>query len=59
MTMVVSAHGDRIVTHVNDILASDIVDPKGKKTGRFAVQLHGNQDMKVEVKSIELLTKEN
>ncbi|MDA7905294.1 DUF1080 domain-containing protein [Mariniblastus sp.] len=59
MTMVVSAHGDRIVTHVNDILASDIVDPRGKKTGRFAVQLHGNQDMKVEVKSIELLTKEN
>jgi hypothetical protein len=59
MTMVVSAHGDRIVTHVNDILASDIVDPKGRKKGKFAIQLHGNQDMKVEVKSIELLVKEN
>jgi hypothetical protein len=56
-TMVVSAHGDRIVTHVNDILACDIVDPKGRKEGHFAVQLHGGQDMKIEVKSIELLQK--
>ena len=59
MTMVVSAHGDRIVTHVNDILASDVIDPQGRKSGKFAVQLHGGQDMKVEVKSIELLQKQD
>jgi hypothetical protein len=57
-TMVVSAHGDRIVTHVGDILACDIVDKKQQKAGRFAVQLHGGQDMKIEVKSIELLEKD-
>ena len=57
-TMVVSAHGDRIVTHVGDILACDLVDPEGRKEGKFAVQLHAGQDMKVEVKSIELLVKE-
>ncbi|MFT5303309.1 MAG: hypothetical protein ACI87E_002639 [Mariniblastus sp.] len=57
-TMVVSAHGDRVVTHVGDTLACDIVDPRGRKEGKFAVQLHGGQDMKVEVKSIELLVKE-
>lgn len=57
-TMVVSAHGDRIVTHVGDILACDLVDPQGRKDGRFAIQLHGGQDMKIEVKSIELLEKE-
>ena len=57
-TMVVSAHGNRIVTHVGDILACDIVDAKQQKNGRFAVQLHGGQDLKVEVKSIELLVKE-
>jgi hypothetical protein len=56
-TMVVSAHGDRIVTHVNDILACDLIDPKGSKDGKFALQLHGNQEMHIEVKSIELLTK--
>lgn len=56
-TMVISAHGDRIVTHVNDILACDIVDPEGRKVGHFAVQLHGSQDMHVEVKSIEVLEK--
>jgi hypothetical protein len=56
-TMVVSAHGDRVVTHVNDILACDLVDPKGRQEGHFAVQLHGGQDMKIEVKSIELLEK--
>jgi hypothetical protein len=57
-TMVVSAHGNRIVTHVGDILACDIVDKKQRKTGQFAVQLHGGQDMKVEIKSIELLEKD-
>jgi hypothetical protein len=57
-TLVVSAHGDRIVTHVGDILACDLVDTEGSKEGRFAVQLHGGQDMKIEVKSIELLEKQ-
>ena len=57
-TMVVSAHGDRIVTHVGDILACDIVDEKSPKEGQFALQLHGGQDMKIEVKTIELLEKE-
>ncbi len=57
-TLVVSAHGDRIVTHVGDILACDIVDPTGRKEGKLAVQLHGGQEMKIEVKSIEMLQKD-
>lgn len=57
-TMVVSAHGDRIVTHVGDVLACDIVDAESPKEGQFAFQLHGGQDMKIEVKKIELLEKE-
>ena len=57
-TMVVSVHGDRIVTHVGDTLACDIVDPESPKEGQFALQLHGGQDMKIEVKKIELLEKE-
>ena len=57
-TMVVSVHGDRIVTHVGDALACDIVDAKSPKEGHFAFQLHGGQEMKLEVKKIELLEKE-
>jgi len=57
-TMIVSAHGDRIVTHLGDALACDIVDAESSKEGQFAFQLHGGQDMKIEVKSIELLEKE-
>lgn len=57
-TMVVSVHGDRIVTHVGDILACDLSDEKGAKEGVFALQLHGNQDMHVEIKSVELLSKQ-
>ncbi len=57
-TMVVSVHGDRIVTHVGDILACDLIDPKGRKEGKFALQLHGGQEMKIEVRSIELLVKQ-
>ncbi len=57
-TMVVSVHGDRIVTHVGDILACDFVDPESPKEGQFALQLHGGEDVKIEVKKIELLEKD-
>lgn len=57
-TLVVSAHGDRIVSHVGDVLACDIVDAESPKEGHFALQLHGGQDMTLEVKKIELLEKE-
>lgn len=56
-TMVVSAHGDRIVTHVNDTLAVDLIDPKIRREGRFAVQLHRGQKAHIEIGSIELLQK--
>ncbi len=57
-TMVVSVHGDRIVTHVGDILACDIRDAKVAQQGHFALQLHGGQDMHVEIQSVELLEKQ-
>lgn len=56
-TMVVSASGDRVVTHLNDTLAVDIVDPKIRRDGKLAVQLHRGQKMHIEIRSIEVLEK--
>ena len=57
-TMVVSAHGDRIVTHIGSSLACDIVDAESAKEGHFAFQLHAGHDTTLEIKKIELLEKE-
>ncbi len=54
-TMVVSVHGKRIVTHLNDCLAADFVVDDLAETGTIALQLHGNQNLEIDFRSIEVL----
>ena len=53
--MTITARGPRIVVHVNGKKTADIVDPEGRRKGPLALQLHGNQDMEVRFRTIELL----
>ncbi|TWT66627.1 3-keto-disaccharide hydrolase [Allorhodopirellula solitaria] len=54
-TMVVSVHGKRIVTHLNDCLAADFVVDDLADRGAIALQLHGNQNLEIDFRSIEVL----
>lgn len=54
-TMVVSVHGKRIVTHLNDCLAADFVVDDMADSGTIALQLHGNQNLEIDFRSIEIL----
>ncbi len=54
-TMVVSAHGNRIVTHLNGTKMVSIDDKESRSKGVFGLQLHGGQTMDVRFKAIELL----
>ena len=54
-TLVVSTHGKRAVTHLNDCLAADLMIDNLPAQGRIAVQLHGNDDLEIDFKSIEVL----
>lgn len=54
-TMVVSVDGKRIVTHLNDCLASDLVVNDLAESGVIALQLHGNQNLEIDFRSIEVL----
>ncbi len=49
------ALGDRVAVFVNGHKSAEIVDPKGRKSGRIALQLHGGQDVDVRFKEIEFL----
>ena len=53
--MVVSAHGPRIVVHVNDWKAVEVRNDTGRTEGFLGLQLHARQDMQVEFRDIELL----
>jgi len=53
--MTVSAHGRRIVVHVNGTKTAELKDDPGRLKGRLALQLHGGQDMHVMFKDIEML----
>ena len=57
--MVVSANGGRIVVHVNNTQVAQLLDDPGRSKGRFALQLHGNQEMEIMFKDIEILTAQN
>ena len=52
----VSAHGRRIVVHVNGRKTAELKDDPGRLEGHLGMQLHGGQDMHVEFKDVELLT---
>ncbi len=57
--MVVSAHGTRVVVHVNGYKTAELPnDEKGRREGFIALQLHGGQDMHVMFKGIEVLVGE-
>lgn len=54
--MWVSAHGTRLVVHVNGRRTVDFNDPaQTRAAGHLGLQLHGSQDMEVAFKDIELL----
>jgi len=56
--MTVSAHGRRIVVHVNDQKTAELKNDRGRLQGHLALQLHGGQDMLVMFKDIEILVPE-
>ena len=54
--MTVSAHGRRVVVHVNGKRTAELRDDPGRLTGQVALQLHGGQDVEIHFKDIALLT---
>jgi hypothetical protein len=40
---------------VNGFKSAEIVDPKGRKRGKLALQLHGGQDVDVRFKDVEIV----
>jgi hypothetical protein len=55
--MTVSAHGKRIVVHINNQKTAELKNDPGRTEGLIGLQLHGGQDMHVEFKDIEMLVK--
>lgn len=56
--LVVSAHGRRTTVRVNGHKSAELMDDPGRTSGQIALQLHGGQDMLVEYRQIEILTKD-
>ncbi|MHC4212566.1 MAG: 3-keto-disaccharide hydrolase [Planctomycetota bacterium] len=56
-SMTVSAHGKRIVVHVNGYKTAELKDDPGRTEGHLGLQMHGGQDMHVMFKDIEILQK--
>ena len=53
--MVVSAHGGDITVTLNGVKTAELKNDPGKwRKGRFALQLHGGNDMLVMFKDIEI-----
>ena len=57
--MTVSNHGRRLVFHVNGVKTVDIADDPtaGRTTGVLALQVHGDQDVDMRFKNVEILKK--
>ena len=55
--MTVHAVGKNVTVHVNGYKTAELKDDPGRTKGRFAVQMHGGQDMEIHFKEISLLTK--
>ena len=53
--MVVSAHGRRIVVHLNGEKTADLANDAGRSSGRLALQINPKQDLEVWFKDIEIL----
>ncbi len=54
-TMTVTARGKRITVEVNGYQTAELRDDPGRTAGRFALQLHGGQDVEMLFKEIEML----
>lgn len=54
-TMTVTARGKRITVEVNGYQTAELLDDPGRTEGRFALQVHGGQDVEVFFKDIEIL----
>jgi hypothetical protein len=52
--MTVSAEGTKVKVTVNGHTTAEIDDPKGRKQGRIALQVHGGQDGLVYFKDLEI-----
>jgi Domain of Unknown Function (DUF1080) len=52
--MTVSARGEKVTVTVNGKVSAAIDDPKGRRRGRIALQVHGGQDCLVYFKDIEI-----
>jgi hypothetical protein len=53
--MTVVALGRGIVVHVSGFLSAELRDDPGRTRGHIALQLHGGQDMDIELESLEIL----
>jgi|GEM_PF-35350 len=54
--MTVSAHGTRVVVHLNGAKTSELRDDrKGRLEGKIGMQLHGGQEMDIEIADLEIL----
>jgi hypothetical protein len=56
--MAISAHGGRIVVHINGRKTAELTDDPGRRAGRLALQLNPKQDLEVWYKDVELLVKD-
>ena len=56
--MSVSAHGRRIVVHINGRQTAELKNDPGRTEGHLGLQMHGGQDMHVEFKDIGLMAPE-
>ena len=55
--LTVSAHGRRLVFHVNGYKTVDLPGDPGRLTGKLGLQVHGRQDVEVWFRGIEVLEK--
>ncbi|MBN1845149.1 MAG: DUF1080 domain-containing protein, partial [Sedimentisphaerales bacterium] len=55
-TLTVSAHGRRIVVHVNNRKTAELTDDPGRLGGHLALQLHGGQDMDIRFREVATLS---
>lgn len=53
-TMTVSAKGKSVIVHVNGYKTAEIYNDPGRTEGHIALQLHGDQDVLVSFKDIEI-----
>lgn len=54
--MIVSAKGGHIIVRINGKVSAELPDDAGRKEGRFALQLHGSQNVDVWFKDLEIMT---